>query len=135
MTLSKTPSSVSRIIEHLDDDCFSLADRPSAMSGRRQRSALCMDSRFPCFRLKYSTLAAVPSVSAIATNQYTLNGLDQFALSCALACSAGVSRLSTPIQEPDNETVRQQYERCRPDPADARDAGAQLELNSRSRKS
>ena len=69
----------SRIIEHLDNDCFSFADV-------RQQSQVVINVRplhgqqIPVFPLKYSTLAAVPSVSVVTNKSMHLNGLDQFAL-------------------------------------------------------
>ena len=70
MTLSKTPSSVAGLSSTSTTDCFSLSEV-------RQQSQVVINVRplhgqqIPVFPLKYSTLAAVPSVSVVTTNQCT----------------------------------------------------------------
>ena len=68
-----------RIIQHLDDDCFSFAD-VSQQSQVVINVRLLHGQQIPVFPLKYSTLAAVPSVSVGRNKSMHLNGLDQFAL-------------------------------------------------------
>ena len=60
-----------RIIEHLDDDCFSLSDVSQQSQVCRQRSAFAWtaDPRVPAKSIRPSL--AVPSVSVVTTNQCT----------------------------------------------------------------